>query len=151
MTSNSIPPPLRDLLSKLEFLGMLECGYKPCMNDMTFVSSSSWWGAFKRTMEGENRKSMMLHINNIVDQALEAIREYNGTEFLVLLINTLSRAKMGVVHLLSTYQRHPSVLAQLNVCISNITLQLEKNKKYLMGHEGSRKENLQENLQSIRV
>jgi len=134
MTSNTIPEPLRDLLGKLVFLSMIEKGKKPCMHDMTFVKSSSWSGAFKRAMQGEGRKGMIIHITQIIDSAISAIDEYRDTEFLPLIVNKLSMAKVGIENLITTYQRHPDTVAKIKVCIDNINIQLEKNKLFLQGH-----------------
>lgn len=131
MSTNSIPHPLRDLLSKLAYFAMIERGQKPCMNDMTFVDCGSWYGAYKRTMTGEGRKNMLIQINGIIDQAISAIEEYRGTEFFSLLINGLSRAKTGISNLTSTYSNRPDTVAQIQICLANIDLQLNKNKEYL--------------------
>lgn len=139
MSSNCIPVTLRDLLTKLEFLSMIERGKKPCMGDMVFVDSSSWYGSFYRSFYGESKKSMLLHINQIIDQAIGAIDEYANTEFIEIIVATLSKAKIGIINLITTYQDHPHVISQVNVIISNINLQLERNRRYLQMKTGERK------------
>jgi hypothetical protein len=134
MTANSIPDPLRDLLSKLVFLSMIEKGRKPCMHDMTFVKSSSWMGSLRRAVAGEGRKSMIIHINQIVDTAIQAIEEYRDTEFLSLIVNKLAMSKIGIENLITTYQKHPDTIAKIRICVDNINIQLEKNKQFLQGH-----------------
>lgn len=129
-TSQSIPSTLRDLLSKLEFLSMIERGKKPCMGDMTFVDGNSFWGALVRAFKGEGNKGMLVHLNQIIEQTVEAIEEYKDTVFLPIIINTLAKAKLGINNLITTYKEQPSVISQINVLVSNINLQLKNNRQY---------------------
>lgn len=133
-TFNSIPPGLRDLLAKLEFFGMIERGKKPCMNDMTFVDCKSWYGAYRRSIGGEGRKNMVFQVNAIIDDAIKAISEYQNTEFLPLIVNALAKAGRGINNLTSTYHQRPDTVIQIQVCLMNINLQLEKHKQYINGH-----------------
>lgn len=137
--TNAIPPPLTDLLVKLKILSMVESGKKINVSNFTFTESSSWWGSFQRTLSGENRKGLMTHLNQIIDQAITAIAEYKDTEFCALIVNQLSQAKIGIVNLCTTYKDDPGVVARINVCITNIDLQLEKNKLLLDGHQPNKK------------
>lgn len=122
----NIPTSLRELLKKLEFLGMIEIGKKPCMNDMTFVDSRSWMGAFYRNRSGENRKGTMLQVEQTIDQAIVSLKEYSGTEFNYIIIKSLKKARIGIQNLAETYATSPGVVAQIRVIISNIDLQLKK-------------------------
>ena len=135
MSTNSIPLTLNDLLVKLKIISMIERGQKINMSTMTFIDSSSWIGALQRSIYGEGRKSLMIHLNQIIQQAIGTINEYQDTEFCSIIVNHLSQAKIGIRNLSVTYQGDPSVVAQLDVCISNIDLQLEKNKNLLEGHQ----------------
>src|SRR3990170_5511880 len=83
--TNSIPATLSDLLVKLKILSMIERGKKINMGTMTFIDSASWMGAIGRSLSGEGRKSLMLHLNQIIQQAISAINEYQNTEFCVLI------------------------------------------------------------------
>lgn len=139
-TSHSIPATLRDLLSKLEFLSMIERGKKPCMGDMTFVDGNSFWGALMRAFKGEGNKGMLVHLNQIIEQTVEAIEEYKDTEFFPIIINTLAKAKLGIGNLITTYKEQPSVVSQINVLLSNINLQLKKNRQYYDYREKIKKE-----------
>nr|QBK91939.1 MAG: uncharacterized protein LCPAC304_02810 [Pithovirus LCPAC304] len=134
-SSQSIPSTLCDLLSKLEFLGMIQRGQKPCMGDMTFVDGNSFWGALIRALKGEGNKGMLAHINQIIEQTVEAIGEYKGTEFLPILIEALTKAKIGIANLTTTYKDQPSVVARISVVITNINHQLRNYKGSL--REGS--------------
>jgi hypothetical protein len=131
MSSNSIPPTLKELLTRLEFLTMIKKKRKLCMHDNTFVNSDSWIGACKRYLTGENRHDMISHINTIVERSIQAIKEYNGTEFLSLILDKLLRARNGIANLKVTYKNAPDIVSQLVVCIDNINLQLQKNRDSL--------------------
>jgi len=133
--TNSIPGPLNDLLVKLKILSMVERGKKINMGSMSFVDSNSWWGSFHRSVSGEGRKSLMAHLNQIVQQAITSISEYKDTEFCKIVVNNLADARVGIQNLVTTYQNDPSIVAQINVCVSNIDLQLEKNRNLLDGHQ----------------
>lgn len=133
--TNSIPQALNDILVKLDILSMTERGKKINMGSMTFVDSNSWIGAITRGYYGEGRKSCIMNLNNIVSQAIAAIEEYRDTEFCAIIVNQLSRAKIGIRNLAVTYQSDPSIVAQINVCLSNIDLQLSKNQDLLVGHK----------------
>src|SRR5436853_1540593 len=133
--SNSIPTTLNDLLVKLKILSMIERGSKINMSNMTFTESSSWIGAFYRTISGENRKSLILYLNHTIQLAINAISEYKGTEFAKIIVNALAAAKIGIQNLIPTYAHDPNTSATIEVYIANIDLQLEKNKELLEGHQ----------------
>lgn len=139
LVTNSIPATLNDLLVKLKILSMIERGSKINMGTMTFVDANSWVGSFQCSLNGEGRKGLMVHLNQIVSQAITAISEYRDTEFCKLVVNHLSQAKIGIINLSTTYQCDPSIIAQINVCVANIDLQLDKNRSLLEGHQPSNK------------
>lgn len=124
--TNSIPITLNDLLVKLQILSMIERGQKINMGTMTFVDSSSWFGSIQRSLNGEGRKSLMIQINQIIHQAIEAISEYKNTEFYKLIIDKLDSSKLGLDNLSITYQNDPNIVAQVKVCIDNINLQIRR-------------------------
>lgn len=132
--TNAIPSTLSELLVKLKIFSMIERDKKINMSTMTFTDSSSWTGALKRSMSGEGRKGLMLHIKQIIEQCIAAIDEYQSTEFCAIIVNALAGARIGIHNLTVTYQSDPSMVAQLEVCISNIDLQLRKNHKLLELH-----------------
>ena len=132
--TNSIPTTLNDLLVKLRILGKIQRGKKINMGTMSFVDAASWIGALARSLSGEGRKGLMVHLNQIIQQAINAINEYHDTEFCKIVVNHLAQAKVGIQTLTTTYQADPSTVAQIEVCISNIDLQLEKNRSLLEGH-----------------
>lgn len=132
--TNAIPIPLLDLMSKLNFLGMLERGKKINWNNLSFSDSGSFSDSIYRYVYGESRKGLIYHIYQIIDQAIKAIDEYNKTEFCSIIVNGLANSKNGIQNLKTTYQKDPCIVAQLEACISNINIQLEKNKVLLNGH-----------------
>jgi hypothetical protein len=78
MRTESIPPALRNLLTKLEYISMIERGQKPCFSDMTFVQSNSWMGAWKRLISGENKKNLLFEVEQIIERTILAIEEYQN-------------------------------------------------------------------------
>jgi hypothetical protein len=146
MSSNSIPPTLRDLLTKLEFLSMIEQGMKPCVGDMTFVDGSSWYGAVTRALKGEGKRGLMMYLNQIVEQSIEAINEYRETSYLPFIVHALASAKRGIENLEKAYQNQPDMISQIRVCVTNIKIQLEENKELLR----KRYSHLQKNPDSSR-
>lgn len=133
--TNSIPPTLNDLLVKLKILSMIERGKKINMGTMSFTESNSWMGSLNRSLNGEGRKGLMVHLTQIIQQAIAAINEYQDTEFCKLIVNNLAQAKVGIQSLTTTYQDDPNIVAHVDVCIANIDLQLEKNRSLLDGHQ----------------
>ena len=126
MKSDSIPPALRNLLTKLEYISMIERGQKPCFSDMTFVQSNSWLGAWKRLISGENRKNLLFEIEQIIDRTILAIEEYSNKDYVRLLLENLSKAKVGIENLMLTYTEHPDTISNLRVHLINIDLTLKK-------------------------
>jgi len=126
MKAESIPPALRNLLTKLEYISMIERGQKPCFSDMTFVQSNSWFGAWKRLFSGENRKNLLFEIEQIIDRTILAVEEYHNKEYIKLLLENLSKAKVGIENLILTYTEHPDTVSNLRVHIINIDLTLKK-------------------------
>lgn len=136
--ATSIPVELRELLKKGKFIAMIPQGKKPNMNNFTFVDADSMVGAMRRMLHGENRRGMVLEINSIVDQFISAIRNYEDTDFLPMIIETLGQMKsVGISNLTKTYADSPDTLAELQVCLTNIELQLHKYRQYLPGYRGS--------------
>lgn len=126
MKTESIPPALRNLLTKLEYISMIERGQKPCFSDMTFVQSNSWIGAWKRLISGENKKNLLFEVEQIIDRTILAIEEYSNKEYVKLLLENLAKAKIGIENLILTYTEHPETISNLRVYIINIDLTLKK-------------------------
>lgn len=139
--TNAIPVTLNDLLVKLNILSMLESGKKVNIGNLSFTNSFSWLDAstwmsnFNRKLEGESKKSLIIHLNQIIGQAIAAIDEYRYTEFCGIIVNHLSQARVGIQSLTVTYATSPKTVANINVCLTNIDLQLRKNQELLMGHQ----------------
>lgn len=133
MSIPTIPPPLRGLLVQLEILSMVKPGCKINWGDNTFAEGTSWlemkwWlGVFKRSRSGEGRKSTVTKINEIIDQTIIALQQYEKTpDFFQLIVARLESAKNGLLNLIITYQNCPETVAELRICVANISLQLDK-------------------------
>lgn len=137
MSTASIPTPIRDILTKLEYLAMIEQGTKPCVNNMTFVDSGSWLGAARRLFSGESAKHTVMTIENTVEETIRSLDEYKETEFVALIVNGLDRAKVGINKLKETYADRPEILSKLRVVTTNIEFQLGRNRHLLTGHQSS--------------
>lgn len=132
--TNPIPSTLNDLLVELKFLSKVERGQKVNMGSMSFADSTSWYDAFYRGLRGEGRRSLIMHIDRIIQMTITAINEYQGTDFCPIIVNNLAHAKIGIQCLSTTYQPDPYMVSQMDVFISNIDMQLEKNRHMLEGH-----------------
>lgn len=132
--TNSIPTTLNELLVKLKFISLIERGKKVNINANSCIDRNSWIGSFWRSLSGEGRKGLMLYLISTINQAITAINEYNGTEFKGLIVNHLAGTKPGLSNLLETYGSDLSIISQISVLISNIDIQLEKNRELLDGH-----------------
>jgi hypothetical protein len=110
---------------------MIPEGKKPNMYDKSFVEADSWRGAIYRFIKGENRKEMMMEINNLIDQFASAIENYQETEFKNLILKTLvAMENGGLTNLLRTYHDigAPDIVASLQVSIDTVKLLLKKYK-----------------------
>jgi hypothetical protein len=122
----TIPLELRELLKKAEFISMIPKGKKPNMFHLNFVDGISWSGAFYRMFYGENRRSMVMEINLIVDQLIINLKNYQQTEFYKLIYDVMFRIKNeGLMNLIETYKQYPETIAELRVILNNIDLQLK--------------------------
>jgi hypothetical protein len=125
-SAESIPPSLRNLLTKLEYISMIQRDQKPCFSDMTFVHSKSWFGSCKRLFSGENRKNLLFEIEQIIDRTILAIEEYTNKDYINLLLENLCKTKNGIENLIITYKDNPDTVSNLKVHIINIDLTLKK-------------------------
>lgn len=124
---STIPQPLRELLSKLEFLSMTQKNQKPCIYDSSFVDADSWYGSFKRFLNGESNITLLVFIDQTIDQTIDCLKDYRDTKFHKILLDALSGAREGIKILINTsYKDNPKALSKLKVCITNIDLQLGK-------------------------
>ena len=125
-TTQTLPITVKEVLVNLEFLGKVQRGIKPNMKSRTFSDSDSWVGWFFRRLYGEGEKSLTTNLERIVDQTIVSIEQYSETEFLPLIVTALSKAKVGVDHLMDTYVSHPDTSAKISVCLSSINLIFSK-------------------------
>lgn len=111
---------------------MCKKGYKPCISDMSFVSSTSWYGCFKRFVQGENRDALLLYINNVIESSIECLAQYKyDSQFYSLIISGLCHAKEGIENLKYTYTSYPHIVSTLIVDISRIDIILSEHKQRL--------------------
>ena len=134
--SNPIPHNLNELLAKLKIISKTEQGEKINMVSMTFTKQNEWFGWFWRGRQGEGRKNMIVQLEQIINQAITAITEYQNTEFLTMIINRLVEARNGITNLITTYQADKNTSARLELIIDNINLQL-KNYTHLLDGQRS--------------
>lgn len=132
---NGIPLTLRELLSKLYFLSMIKKGKKPCMTNMSFVDVDSWYGAFYRSNNSESKDTVMMQIEKIIDETIQALANYEGGEFVPIIIRALDEAKVGISELSETYREFPHTVAKIKVCLENIQLQLDRHPDCFRGEE----------------
>lgn len=129
-----MPPDLHNLLVKLEFISKVERGNKINLNDMSIVDSSSWIASFFRSINGEGRRGLIAELRITISSSVRAIEEYNGTEFCRIIVNHLNKARIGISNLSATYQNDAFTLANIDTLISDIDIQLKKNKQLIDGH-----------------
>lgn len=129
--ASGIPTTLSDLLSRLEFLSQIQPGQKVCMSDYTLIDTRSWISWTHRSMLRENRSISLSNINQVIERSINAINEYVETEFMGLLIEAMNKAYTGISNLKAAYESDPWTLSAINVCLSNIKMQLKKYKKFL--------------------
>ncbi len=139
-TRDIIPPTLSDLLVNLSYIASIPRQKKACFNNLSYVDATSWVGAYKRHSLGEGRKKMLIKINQIIDQAIEDIDKYEGTQYLSLLVSNLSNTEVGINNLIATYQDDPNVIMQLQVCKTKIELKLKPHLKLIDRSFPSRKD-----------
>lgn len=76
---------------------------------------------------GESRKTMLLHIQTWIEQAIKALEEYKGnSSHYDLIIKDLAAVITGLEHLSKTYSDDPDTISQLRTYIDNIQLQIRK-------------------------
>lgn len=125
--ANPIPSSLCELLTHLQYIAMTKKDQKPCIRKMNFVDSNSTMGAIYRFFTSENHDSLVMYIEKIINQTVAALNEYQKTEFLSIIMESLSEAKNGIENIITTYEKYPQTVSRLTVCLKNIKLQLDRN------------------------
>ena len=123
--STCIPQELKELLQKLEFLSLIQDNIKPNIYSMSFSEVGCWSHSLYRTATGESGTVLMKEINKIIDDAISALEQYNNTEFHDIILETLNRANTGLIKLRTTYKAKPDIVSKINVCMTNIGLQIK--------------------------
>lgn len=133
-TAGSIPGLLHDLLDKLIFISKVGKDQKINVSTMDIVNSDTYFGKMSRLWNRENKVKTLEFLNNVIQQTIQYIQVYYQTEYISIIINKLSESKIGFQNLLETYKNYPRTVSQLSVFLTNIDLQVEKNKHFLQGH-----------------
>jgi len=133
LPKNSIPLSLQNLLADLDFLSQIQRNMKPCCNDRVLVDADSWSGAFYRFFKGESRLNVISKVEQIVNNAVEAIENQKYNEHLSLTINALYNASTGISNLAYTYENDPNMKARINVQMKNINIQLDRYRSLIKG------------------
>lgn len=133
LPKNSIPLSLQNLLADLDFLSQIQRNMKPCCNDRVLVDADSWSGAFYRFFKGESRINVISKVEQIVNNAVEAIENQKYNEHLPLTINALYNASTGISNLSYTYENDPNMKARINVQMKNINIQLDRYRTLIKG------------------
>lgn len=147
MSTNPIPVELRELLVKLNYLSMIPSSSKLNTNTMSFVKSDSFLGSFLRKYYHEDRNVSLEFIKQTIITTIKLINDYSKTDFLKILINSLSTARLGISELLTTYREDPKMIANIQVCIDEIDIQLNKHKSLIKGNESIYTDNKPSNIQ----
>ena len=126
-----IPLPLNELLTKLTVISLIEKDYKLNVSNLSFVASTSWSGSVSRYLYGESRKNLMTMLNNVIQDTIHAIADYENTEFVKLIVNHLLASRDGIVNIKYTYEKDPNIQAQIEVLLENIDIQLNKNNDHI--------------------
>lgn len=128
---NPIPAPLQKLFTQLEFFAMLETDKKPNLRTMTFSDANSYLDALYRGWYNETKENVVQRVRMIVNETLDALNDYQHTEFIYILIEKLRQFRRGVLTLLDTYHKYPKVVSDLKVVIDNIDLNLKNQHDFL--------------------
>ena len=123
---HTIPPSLNDLLVKLRVLSLIERGHKVNISTVSFTSAASWWGSIRRCWMGECRRGLLSHISGVLQQTSATMIEYQDSELCGIVVNSLANARQGVANLRETYAHDPNMVAQVDIFLTTIDLQLEK-------------------------
>lgn len=129
---NSIPANLKDLFRNLEYVAMIEKGKKPCLSDMTFVEAKGWLGAWKRYRLSESKGNLAAFLECLIDQTFVALQDSRNKDYIPLILNSLSKARAGILNTLETYKDYPAFVSAMRVTISNINLQLKSHSDKLV-------------------
>lgn len=134
MLKNAIPDSLRQILVDLNFLGQIARDTKPCFSNKILISSDSWWGALRRMVMGESRQRVIMKVEQIINNTVDAIENKKYAEHLPLTINALNDANNGVLNLLYTYDADPDMKSRLSIQLKNIDIQLTQYRFMIKGY-----------------
>lgn len=123
--TDGMPSHLRDLLVRLNFIGMIEKGYKPCFHDLSFVPAASWWGTMKRSWSSESGKLSIEKIESTIDEGIRSLKTFSGSEFYPIVRSAIINSKKGIENIIETYKSVPSIVAHLQIVLETIRINKE--------------------------
>lgn len=122
-----IPKPITNLITNLCVVSLLEKNQKLNLKTMSFSDKNTWGQTFYRFYHRESRHNLIDYLKALISESILAIQDFNGTEYLPIIVNHLNLAKKGIENLIDTYQDDPKIVAELKIIIENIEIVLEKN------------------------
>jgi len=130
---NAIPVSLQSLMGDLDFVSQIKRDMKPYFNDRILHDANSWYDYFLRRFKKIGKNHVITKVEEIVNNAIEAIENPKYREHLVLIINELNNALTGIENLAYTYENDPDMKARLNVQIKNVNIQLDRYRQLIKG------------------
>lgn len=129
-----VPTQINELITNLSIVGLISKDQKLNIRTMSFSPAFTWGQAFYRAWHKESRTELITFLRDLLDQTLLFMDDYKETKFLKIIVNHLNLSRKGIVNLLDTYCEDPNIIAQLQVIIENIDIQLERNRKLIMNN-----------------
>lgn len=124
-----LPRNLRELLERMEYLALISSNEKPNINSLTFVAADSWMGSMQRLLHGESREHTTQVIEGFMRDAFQALEDYRESDYLGQLVNSIRRARDGIIKLIDTYHDSPGIVAKLKVIVIDTNHQLMRAEK----------------------
>ncbi|MNK66305.1 hypothetical protein D3C87_856210 [compost metagenome] len=128
--NHSIPNDIQKILIELEFIAQIQNDCKVNIAGRSVVPTDSWMGSIKRAIAQEGRNGTAIFVDNIVDDAIEAIDRYRHTIYVDAILSALERSIDGIRNLENTYKVDKYTVAKFRVCITKILHQLNEEQKF---------------------
>ena len=117
LETSSIPTDVRDVLLDLRYIGGVPSHHKLNIRTATYVSADSIIGGIKRQLDNlftmeESSSRTVDYINRVIDRAIEVARD--NPRWLDLIRSEVIAIKDGLINLISTYERSPYKLGDVN-------------------------------------
>jgi len=118
-------------LNTLNSISNIKVGDKFNTYYLTTIDGSTWYSSFYRKMYQESRDHLIIFLKNIVVESRDYIRKYEYNEDISIIVNTLYKARNGMINLLITYKNDKDMILKLEECIDDINFELSS-KYYLL-------------------